>query len=280
MIQFTPYRCARGKHRKLFSAINLSLPRKLGQHFLIRDSVLERLSAAICDAHTSRVIEIGPGRGALTRYLLPRTDELHVVELDRLLVEFLREKYAGEPRLHIHHADVLDTDLAAWGPAVVAGNLPYYITSPIIEKFLGLGPQFDKAVFLMQWEVAERLLSEPGRRSYGYLTVATGLICHLELVCKVPPSAFAPPPKVDSAAVLFRRKADLLENLPAILTFVGRCFSMKRKTLRNNLRPFYASAVDAVPEAQLRAEQLSIPQFLDLYRRLSAEQPRLDASVN
>ncbi len=246
------------------------MPRKLGQHFLIRDSILERLAAAACGDHTPRAIEIGPGRGALTRHLLPRTDELHAVEIDSSLVQYLQSKFASEAKLHIHAADVLTTDLAQWGSAVLTGNLPYYITSPIIEKFLALDNRFPVAVFLVQWEVAERLLAGPGTRAYGYLTVATQLVANVELVSKVPRSAFVPQPEVDSAAVLFRRKPHAVPNLPQLLTFVGRCFAHKRKTLRNNLRPFYGGAADVLPEAQLRAEQLTVDQFVELHARLSA----------
>jgi len=244
------------------------VPPKLGQHFLVRDGILERLAVATCGEHTARVIEIGSGRGALTRHLLPRTDELHAIELDRSLAGYLRQKFASEPKLHVHEADVLATDLAQWGPASIAGNLPYYITSPIIERFVKLDANFPRAVFLMQWEVAERLLAEPGSRSYGYLTVSTRLVCEVELVCKVPPSAFIPPPKVDSGAVLLRRKAEAPSGLNELLRFASRCFTHKRKTLRNNLRPFYGEQIDALPEAGLRAEQLSIPHFVDLYERL------------
>jgi 16S rRNA (adenine1518-N6/adenine1519-N6)-dimethyltransferase len=244
------------------------LPRKLGQHFLVRDAILERLAAAACEQYTPRVIEIGSGRGALTRHLLPRTDELHAIELDASLAGYLRTKYASEPKLHVHASDVLSTDLAQWGSAVIAGNLPYYITSPIIEKFLSLDQRFSVAVFLMQSEVAERVLALPRTRAYGYLTLTTQLVCDVELLCWVPASAFIPPPKVESAAVRFRRKAEIPADLDALLVFVGRCFAHKRKTLRNNLRPFYGEQVDALREAGLRAEQLAIPQFIDLHARL------------
>jgi 16S rRNA (adenine1518-N6/adenine1519-N6)-dimethyltransferase len=244
------------------------LPRKLGQHFLVRDSILERLAFAASGDHTPRIIEIGPGRGALTRHLLPRTDELHAIELDASLAEYLRTKFASEPKLRIHCADVLSSDLAQWGPAVIAGNLPYYITSPVIEKFLALDARFPLAVFLMQSEVAGRLLAQPGTRAYGYLTVATRLACDVQLVLNVPASAFSPPPKVDSAAVRFIRKPHATPPAPALLQFVKRCFAQKRKTLRNNLLPIYGAAVNALPEASLRAEQLSLDRFISLYERL------------
>jgi 16S rRNA (adenine1518-N6/adenine1519-N6)-dimethyltransferase len=250
------------------------LPRKLGQHFLVRDTILERLAVAACGEHAARVIEIGPGRGALTRHLLPRTDELHAIEIDPSLADYLHSRFSGEAKLHIHRSDVLRTDLAQWGAAAIAGNLPYYITSPIVEKFLALDARFPVAVLLMQREVAERILAGPGTRAYGYLTVAVRLVCDVQLVAEAPPAAFVPPPKVDSAAIRFVRKAEAPDALPQLLAFVGRCFAQKRKTLRNNLRPFYGAAIDTLPEAPLRAEQLGIPQFLALYSKLAAEEFR------
>lgn len=246
------------------------MPRKLGQHFLIRDSILNHLARAACGEHTARVIEIGPGKGALTRHLLQLADEVHVLELDRNLADYLARKLGGDPRLHIHQGDVLTSDLAQWGGAVITGNLPYYITSPILERFLALDQRFPVGVFLMQWEVAQRLLAQPGTRDYGYLTVSTRLVCDASLISKVAPSAFTPPPKVDSGAVRLVRHPVPPADLRALLTFVSRCFRMKRKTLRNNLRPFYGSAVDDLPESGLRAEQLSLDQFLKLHSQLAS----------
>lgn len=181
-------------------------------------------------------------------------------------------KFAAEPKLHVHGGNVLTTDLAQWGPAVITGNLPYYITSPILERFFALDDRFHLAVFLVQWEVAERLLARPGSRAYGYLTVAAQLLCHVELVCRVPASAFLPAPKVDSGAVRFCRKTLVPANLPQLLIFVSRCFAQKRKTLRNNLRPYYGESVDSLRESGLRAEQLTLNQFIDLHQRLSGRQ--------
>jgi 16S rRNA (adenine1518-N6/adenine1519-N6)-dimethyltransferase len=245
------------------------LPQRHGQHFLIRDSILECLAAASCGEHTARVIEIGPGRGALTRHLLPRTGELHAIEIDAKLADGLRRKFANESKLHVHGADALALDWTQWGTAVIAGNLPYYITSPILERFLALDERFPVAVFLVQAEVAERLAAKPGTRAYGYLTVATRLVADVEIVVQAPRSAFEPPPKVDSAGVCLTRKAHPPQNLLELLKFVSRCFAHKRKTLRNNLRPFYGAAADHLPEARLRAEQLSIEQITDLHARLA-----------
>ena len=148
--------------------------RKLGQHFLSRGSILERIAAAACPVRQDLVVEIGPGRGALTEKLLQRAARVVAIEVDPLLVEHLRLKFAAEPRLEIVCADVLETDLAQWGRAAIAGNLPYYIASPILEKVLLLNPP--RAVFLIQKEVAERLVARPGDREYGYLTVRTALV--------------------------------------------------------------------------------------------------------
>ena len=243
------------------------MSQKFGQHFLVRDTILEPLAAA-CGENLERTVEIGPGRGTLTRHLLPRTAELHAIEIDSALVARLRTRFAAEPKLCVHEADVLATDLSQWGPAVITGNLPYYITSPIVKKFLALDARFETAVFLVQWEVAERLVASPGTRAFGYLSVAAQLVCELELLRKVPPEAFAPPPRVDSGAVRLRRKKTPPPDLDDLLLFVGRCFTHKRKTLRNNLRPFYGENTGSLPEAGLRAEQLTLAQFVELHERL------------
>jgi 16S rRNA (adenine1518-N6/adenine1519-N6)-dimethyltransferase len=229
------------------------------------------MAESACDQNTPRVVEIGPGRGALTAHLLSRTEELHVVEVDVALAHFLQQKFRTETKLYVHHADVLETDLSQWGAAHICGNLPYYITSPIIRKFLDMDQRFPVAVFLVQREVADRLTARPATRDYGFLSVMTQLVCEVEMVCHVPASAFSPPPKVESAAVRLLRRATLPDNLGELLTFAARCFAQKRKTLRNNLRPFYGSALDGLPEAGLRAEQLSIEQFAVLLQRLKEE---------
>jgi len=242
---------------------------RLGQHFLIRGSVLERIAAAACPKPTDLVIEIGPGRGALTARLLERAARVVAIELDACLVEHLRRKFAAEPRLEILHQDVLETDLAQWGTAPIAGNLPYYISSPILERVTRVTPP--RAVFLIQYEVAERLVATPGTREYGFLTLQTGVRMEVRLLFTVKPAAFHPPPNVDSAVVLLQPRLHLPDvgAVDAFLKFVAQCFRHKRKTLRNNLAEVYGKElVDAWPEASLRAEQLSIDQFAEMYRRI------------
>ena len=233
--------------------------RRLGQHFLIKGSILERIAAAACPEREDLVIEIGPGRGALTEKLLKRAARVIAIELDSSLVEHLRSRYTAE----VVHSDVLAIDLAQWGPAVIAGNLPYYITSPILEKVLPL--DFRRAVFLMQKEVAERLVAQPGSRDYGYLTVQTAVYAQARLLFEVKPSAFHPPPKVDSAVVLLERRPPALDDVAGFLSFVSRSFRHKRKTIRNNLSE--VPGIEDWPEAGLRAEQIEIEQFVAMYQR-------------
>ncbi|HEU0141273.1 MAG TPA: 16S rRNA (adenine(1518)-N(6)/adenine(1519)-N(6))-dimethyltransferase RsmA [Bryobacteraceae bacterium] len=239
--------------------------RRLGQHFLVRGSVLERIARAACPEPAPRVIEIGPGKGALTAHLVSKAGEVIAIELDEELALRLRSRF---PDITVISGDVLTTDLAQWGAAVVAGNLPYYITSPVIEKVLALGPLLTRAVFLIQKEVAQRLVAEPGSRDYGYLTVAILIYARAEYLFTVPPAAFHPPPKVESAVVRLTPHPPPVEHPEELLAFVGQCFRQKRKTIRNNLLPGYGHQVDAWPEAALRAEQLTLEQFAAMHRRL------------
>lgn len=248
---------------------------KLGQHFLRRAAYLEKIAAAACPkgGPVPLIVEIGAGQGALTEQLLKRADRVIAIELDPELVTHLLLRFAGEPKLKIVSADILATDLTQWGPAVVVGNLPYYITSPVVERTLAMGKYLQHAVFLIQKEVAERITAQPNSRDYGFLSVATQLSAATELLFKVPPGAFTPPPQVDSAVIRLtplRRDGEPAPDPTPLLAFVGLCFRQKRKTLRNNLASIFGKEiVDALPEAGKRAEQLTIDEFRDLYRRLA-----------
>lgn len=243
---------------------------KLGQHFLHSAPMVERIAGAVCRSGPKQIIEVGPGKGFLTQRLLATGAEVIAIELDPAMVSILRERFPEHPCLTIVEADVLSVDLAQWGPAVLAGNLPYYITSPILDRIFKARAALQEAVLLIQKEVAERLTASPNCRDYGYLSVATQTYSSPEYLFQVKPGMFRPPPKVDSAVVrlTLRPEADDAE---AFLQFASRCFAQKRKTLRNNLAPFYGhEMVDALPEASLRAEQLSVSALRELYARLIA----------
>ncbi len=254
---------------------------RLGQHFLRRGPILSRIAEAACQkaeipgvaSDTPLVIEIGAGDGALTEFLAERAQRVVAIEVDPELTGRLMMRFATNPRVKVVSGDVLTTDLTQWGPAVVAGNLPYYITSPVIERVLAMGKLLERAVFLIQKEVAERLTAEPGSRDYGFLTVATQLSAETKMLFKVPPGAFSPPPKVDSAVVRLtprRRDDNSVQDPTPLLAFLGLCFRHKRKTLRNNLTPIFpARLVDDLAEAGMRAEQLTLDQFRSIYRQLA-----------
>ncbi len=230
--------------------------RPLGQHFLFHQGLLSKIAEAACAGGAERVIEIGCGPGSLTAQLLERAAEVIGIEADPALAARLRQRFAAEPRFRLIEGDVLETDFEPFVPVAVCGNIPYYITGPILRKTLALGAGLLRAVFLVQREVAERLAAVPGTRDYGYLSAAAQALCEVEKLMSVKAGAFRPPPKVDSAVVrLTPRPAPRVADYRAFLEFAERCFRHKRKTLRNNL------GRDDIPFASCRAEQLSVEQL-------------------
>ena len=223
---------------------------------------------------TDTVLEIGPGKGALTRILLEAGLRVEAVEVDQELVAHLETVWPPESsRLRVHCQDGLEANLIQWGPVVVAGNLPYYITSPILRRLFAMGSALRRAVLLLQLEVAERLVAKPSSRDYGFLSVLTQMHAKPELLFRVPPGAFHIAPKVQSAVVRLTPHDDEASREAAadrgLVDFLGHCFAQKRKTLRNNLRGrFPTEIVDNLPEASKRAEQLTLSELVALYRRL------------
>jgi 16S rRNA (adenine1518-N6/adenine1519-N6)-dimethyltransferase len=245
---------------------------KLGQHFLVKGKTLERIAKAACGDRTPLAVEIGPGRGALTERLLARAGRVAAIELDASLAAHLRERWHEESRLEILEANALDVDWSQWGAGVLVGNLPYYIATPIISHYVREPGLLSHAVFLIQKEVAERIAAEPGGREYGYLSVECQFFAQTEYLFSVPPGAFQPPPKVDSAVIRLTPRSELaIDNTEAFLAFASICFRQKRKTLRNNLVGAYPlEALALRPEISRRAEQLSVAEFVELYRALNA----------
>lgn len=266
-------------------------PRKrFGQHWLRDPQILNQILAAAELSSTDRVLEIGPGQGVLTKGLVPFTQAVVAVEVDRDLVRQLRQQFQASERFHLIEGDFLDVDLTAaltdydnfQSPNKVVANIPYYITGPILEKLLGRIRQpnphpYESIVLLLQKEVAERLYAEPGTKAFNGLSVRVQYLAECELICPVPAQAFKPAPKVESAVVRLRpRPFPRLASQPKLLdTLVKQGFSQKRKMLRNNLKSLLdREQLTAILEAmtinpQVRAEQLSVDQWVSLSNQIS-----------
>jgi len=242
---------------------------KLGQHFLGSGKILERIALAACGERAPRVVEIGPGKGALTRRLLAHADQVVAIELDSELARHLHEAFGDEPRLKVIEANALDVNWSTWGPSVLAGNLPYYVATVIISRYVRDPGSLPSAVFLIQKEVAERITASPRTREYGYFSVECQFLAKTEYLFTVPPGAFSPPPKVDSAVIRLTPREAAEIDRDGFLRFASACFRQKRKTLRNNLSGMFSGTVlGQRPEMGLRAEQLSVDELLLLYRSL------------
>lgn len=243
---------------------------KLGQHFLASARILERIASAACADGTPQVVEIGPGQGALTEHLMARAAHVVAIEMDRDLAAHLRERWPNDPRFRLVEGNALNFDWTQWGAGVLAGNLPYYVATAIISKYLADPGALGHAVFLIQKEVAERITATPGTRNFGYLSVECQYLAKAEYLFTVPPGAFRPPPKVDSAVIRLTPRNDTPRaEAKAFLDFASACFRQKRKTLRNNLAERYPKEkLEALPAVSRRAEQLSVAELLDLFRTL------------
>ena len=257
---------------------------KLGQHFLRDRRFQRRIVASLAIRPDDLVCEIGAGRGAMTELLAARARQVVALEVDRELARMLQEKFSSKLGIEVLEADILQTDLSGLcrqherEQCFVFGNLPYYITSPILHHLLDYAGWIHGMGLVVQREVAERLCAQPGSRPYGYLTVLTQLDTHPRVEFGIPPGAFSPPPKVDSALVTFQMKRERIrlpaEERKALLEFVKLCFAHKRKNLLNNLTPTYARQCVETELAALRlpptirAEQLTLEQFEKLLARL------------
>lgn len=262
---------------------------KLGQHFLADASWRERILEQISPTKEQVWLEIGAGNGVMTRELASRAGQVVAIEFDRALIETLRKATDGLP-VRIVGGDILSLDLVELaGPRFcVYGSLPYYITSPILRKLFSIAGHLAEIDVVIQWEVAKRVTARPENRDFGWLSVLAQFYTWPEMVLRIPPRAFRPPPKVESALVRMKPpglNAELkLENEEAFLEFAQNCFSQKRKTLVNNLKGHYGA--EAVKEAlrelslklQARAEELEIREMASLFCALEAREdspPRL-----
>ncbi len=258
---------------------------RLGQHFLSARRYAERIAGALEMGRDELVIEIGAGQGALTGLLAERAGRVLALELDEALAAGLEEQFRDRPSVQILRGDVLEADFselcrrAGQTRCTVLGNLPYYITSPILHRLFEHRASIRAMALLMQKEVAERLTAVPGTSAYGYLSVLCQAFSQPRLAFRVPPGAFTPPPRVQSALVTFRMVSSLpvpaAQQPEEFLLLVQRAFAHKRKKLVNNLAAHYArqtlaEALDRLDLAPtVRAEELSVAAFAKLFLALN-----------
>jgi len=267
---------------------------RLGQNFLADEGAAEEIIQALGDVSESVVLEIGPGKGALTQALAGRAKRLIAVELDRMMATELRYKYRLQPHVEIIEADVLKLDFRTVlnrtiGPlndlrplkpsrAQVVGNLQYYITSDILLRLFEFHDQFDVIVIMVQREVADRIAASPGTRDYGLLSATSQLYTKVEKLFTLPPDSFSPPPKVHSTVLRMTvapRFAELQIKPEEFIGFLKTAFAMKRKTLLNNLKKDYREEIirdtlkQAGIRADVRAEALPLETSADVFRRLA-----------
>jgi 16S rRNA (adenine1518-N6/adenine1519-N6)-dimethyltransferase len=264
---------------------------RLGQHFLADPGWREEIARAIRvspqsiapgEAKIACWLEIGAGHGEMTEHLASTGAPVYAIELDAQFLNRLKRLAQRFPNLTIVPGDILQIDiqqLAAGRKVRIYGNLPYYITSPILQRLFAAAEIIEEIHVVIQEEVALRLVAAPGTRDYGYLSVLTQYFARPELVLKIPRTAFSPPPEVSSALVTLRFPGERAE-LPqsdreSFLDFVKLCFSQKRKTLVNNLKPRFKPEAtrNALVARQIRpdarAEQLSVSDFAGLFENLS-----------
>ncbi len=258
---------------------------KLGQNFLRDGEAIRRIALALGDVSRETVVEIGPGQGAITRELAARAAHVIAIELDPVLANLLRNEWPPE-RVSVVEADVLRFDFAAAAAVAgarlaVAGNLPYYITSPILLKLAQNHAVLDRAVLMAQREVADRVVAGPGSRDYGVLSVTVQMYGPVVRLFTLPPGAFSPPPDVHSTVFRWRfapRFEELGVEEAGFLRFVRQAFAQKRKTLANNLRAagfgpaaVQAGLAEALVDPQARAEALTLEQLAAVWKALEKE---------
>ena len=240
--------------------------KSLGQHFLHDESICKEIVASL-HPNTKHLIEIGPGAGALTKYLIQHAwEDFYCIELDREKVLYLEQTIPGL-KGKIRELDFLEAPKPGWHNFSVIGNFPYNISSQIVFKLLEWRDAVDEVVGMFQKEVAVRIASKEGNKDYGILSVLTQCYFELEYLMDVPPHCFTPAPKVMSGVIRMRRREQPLfdGDYDAFRKFIKVCFNQRRKTLRNGLKSFLPADQLTDSIFDKRAEQLSVSDFIALY---------------
>ena len=246
--------------------------KRFGQHFLVDEQVLDQIVRSIAPAPRDRMLEIGPGRGALTELLCAEVDTLDAVELDRDLIASLQARFSN---LRLTQGDVLATDFAtllANGQWRLVGNLPYNLSSPLLLKLAEYPGLIRDMHFMLQKELAERLAASPGSKAWGRLSVMLQLGWEIETLMDVAPSAFNPPPRVMSQVVRLtpRKHAEVVDNPVMLSRLVAAAFGQRRKTLNNSLKSFALDFEAFGLTGKARAEDISVVQFVAMANSLGS----------
>jgi len=253
------------------------LNKRLGQHFLFDESILKRIAEAVTVTSGQKIIEIGPGAGSLTRYLIEKKIPVVSVELDNRWADEIQKKFTSDSNFTVVKMDALDFEWNKYGKTdqlVVAGNIPYQITSPLIFTIIDHRNYINSCVFLMQKEVAERISASPGSKSFGITSIAVQYFFETEILFDVPPQAFTPPPKVHSSVLRLKKikppRSDV-KNWSGFMNFIHQVFNQRRKMLRNSLKSRLENIIlceELQEYLTKRPEQLSLDQMIHLYHLL------------
>ena len=246
--------------------------KRFGQNFLVDSDIISRIVSAIDPRPENNLIEIGPGKAAITEHLVNACPGMSIVELDRDLVTFLKAKFEHIPQLSIHSGDALSTDFSEFydGRKLrLVGNLPYNISTPLLFHLLSVGHLIEDMHFMLQREVVDRLSASAGTKSYGRLSVMIQYHCRVLPLIPVPPSAFSPAPKVQSAMVRLKPhpvKPCIAKSEVVLSNLVNLCFQTRRKTLRNCLKPYeqYIDHLSEIVDLSKRPDQLRVSDFVAL----------------
>jgi 16S rRNA (adenine1518-N6/adenine1519-N6)-dimethyltransferase len=256
-----------------------TLKKSLGQHFLKDESICQKIVAALREDPCERLVEVGPGGGALTKYLLPLQGvDFKAVELDDEKVVYLEKTYPAI-KGKIIHKSILDIDAPFERTFTVVGNFPYNISSQILFKVLEWKEQVPVMIGMFQKEVAQRIVSKPGSKVYGILSVLVQMFYEVEYLFDVPPESFTPPPKVVSGMIRLKRKAEIIpiESEKRLFTLVKAAFNQRRKMLRNSLKSLFDDDFLQNELFNKRAEQLTIQQFAALTFQMRGNKPDSEA---
>jgi 16S rRNA (adenine1518-N6/adenine1519-N6)-dimethyltransferase len=248
---------------------------KLGQHFLFDKNILKKIVKALNIDKNEAVLEIGAGRGTLTDELAVSAKKVFAVEIDNYLCHFLNEKFASVPNVTIIKGDIMAVDIEEIPAVTAVGNIPYYITTPIIFKLID-ATKIKRFALLMQKEVANRIVAGEGSRDYGILSVNAQFQTEPRVLLTVKKTAFSPPPKIDSALVLFNKKNVDKSLAEKVRTLVKTAFSMRRKTLHNNLKKLFGDKTNEflkkfAIEENARPEEIPVDIYAAMARQMLAD---------